>query len=86
MRTTVTLDPDVAAALKRAARERQTSFKAVLNDAVRRGLRAAELEPARYTMPVRDLGLRAGVDLDRALALAQADEDAELIRRLELRK
>jgi hypothetical protein len=86
MRTTVTLDPDVAAALKRAARERQTSFKVVLNDAVRRGLRTAALEPTGYELPVRDLGLRPGIDLDKALTLAHAEEDAEIVRKLELRK
>ena len=38
MRTTVTLDPDVAEKLKRLAHERRTSFKETLNDALRRGL------------------------------------------------
>ena len=37
MRTTVTLDPDVEALLRRAMRERGASFKQVLNDAVRDG-------------------------------------------------
>ncbi|ORV69315.1 CopG family transcriptional regulator [Mycobacterium gastri] len=85
MRTTVTLDPDVIAALQRVARERGMSFKAVLNDAVRRGLSG---EPTRrnYHTPSRDLGLRAGVDIDRALALAAGDEDAEILRKLALRK
>ncbi len=85
MRTTVTLDPDVVAALQRAARERGTSFKAVLNDAVRRGLGG---EPAErtYRTPSRDMGLRTGIDIDKALTLAAADEDAEILRKLALRK
>lgn len=85
MRTTVTLDPDVVAALQRAARERGTSFKAVLNHAVRRGL-GGEPASRRYRTPSRDMGLRAGVDIDKALALAAADEDAETLRKLALRK
>jgi hypothetical protein len=85
MRTTVTLDPDVVAALQRAARERGTSFKAVLNDAVRRGL-SGERFPGRYRTPSRDMGLRAEFDIDKALALAAADEDAETLRKLALRK
>lgn len=85
MRTTVTLDPDVAAALQRAARERGTSFKAVLNDAVRRGL-SGQPTRRRYRTPTRDMGLRAGFDIDKALALAGADEDAEILRKLALRK
>ncbi len=85
MRTTVTLDPDVVAALQRAARERGTSFKAVLNDAVRRGL-GGESAQRPYRTPSRDMGLRAGLDIDKALALAAADEDAEVLRKLALRK
>lgn len=85
MRTTVTLDPDVVAALQRAARERGTSFKVALNDAVRRGLSDERAERA-YRTPSRDLGLRAGIDIDKALALAAADEDAEILHKLALRK
>jgi hypothetical protein len=39
MRTTVTLDPDVQALLKKAKRERGVSFREALNDVVRNGLR-----------------------------------------------
>jgi hypothetical protein len=85
MRTTVTLDPDVAAALKEAARRRGTSFKEVLNEAVRHGLRARPVT-REYRMPSRPMGLRVGVDIDKALALAAGDEDAETLRKLELRK
>jgi predicted transcriptional regulator len=85
MRTTVTLDPDVVAALHRVARERGTSFKAVLNDAVRRGL-SGEPRQRRYRTPSRDMGLRAGFDIEKALTLVAADEDAEILRKLALRK
>jgi hypothetical protein len=88
VRTTVTLDPDVAAKLKEEARRQNTSFKEVLNTSVRRGLLAhpspAE-EPYRLREP-RALRARPGVDLDRALALAGTLEDAEVLRRLSLRK
>lgn len=81
----MTLDPDVVAALRRVAHERGTSFKAVLNDAVRRGLSG---EPARrrYRTPSRDLGLRPGFDIDKALTLVAVDEDVETLRKLALRK
>ena len=42
MRTTVTLDSDVAARLKAVARARGISFKQALNSAVRAGLGGAE--------------------------------------------
>jgi hypothetical protein len=85
VRTTVTLDPDVVAALRRAARERGSSFKAVLNDAVRQGL-TGEPSQAPYRTPSRDMGLRDGFDIDKALTFAGADEDAETLRKLALRK
>jgi hypothetical protein len=86
MRTTVTLDPDVAASLKAVARRRGVSFKEALNSAVRAGLgrerRAAQpLTP--YTQP---MGLRPGFNLDKALKLAAAFEDEEIVRQLERRK
>jgi predicted transcriptional regulator len=85
MRTTVTLDPDVAAELKELARQRGVSFKEVLNDAVRAGL-AAGTEARAYRLPTARLGLRPGVSLDGALRLAAAMEDEETVRKLELRK
>jgi len=86
VRTTVTLDPDVAAALRQVMRQRGVSFKQALNEAVRAGLAERSPRPRRYRLPSRRLGLRPGVDLDRALSLAGDMEDAELVRKLELRK
>jgi hypothetical protein len=37
-------------------------------------------------MPTHAMGVRQGVDLDRALRLAGELEDAEILRKLELRK
>lgn len=67
MRTTLTLDEDVAAKLRAEARASGRSFRDVVNDAIRQGLasrRVAETaEPFRVT--ARDLGnLRPGLSLD----------------------
>jgi hypothetical protein len=43
MRTTLTLDPDVAALLKKAVAKGEVSFKQAVNDALRRGLTDAAL-------------------------------------------
>lgn len=87
MRTTVTLDPDVAAKLKEESRRSGASFKEVLNSSVRRGLGTPDAgEGESYRVRSRRLGARPGVDLDRALALAGELEDAEALRRLSLRK
>lgn len=67
MRTTITLDDDVAAKLKSETRRTGRAFKAVLNDAVRRGLSAmpARRLHAPFRVKARDLGrLKPGVTVD----------------------
>jgi hypothetical protein len=86
MRTTVTLDPDVAAKLKETAREQGISFKEALNSNVRRGLEGRNADRRPYRVPTRQLGPRPGVDLDKALGIAGELEDAETMRKLRLRK
>jgi hypothetical protein len=85
MRTTVTLDPDVEAKLRAAVRERGVSFKVALNDAIRAGL-AAEASPRPFAVDPKPLGIRPDIDVDKALQLAAAIEDAEILRKLDLRK
>lgn len=86
MRTTVTLDADVAAKLKALARERGISFKQALNQAVRAGLRTRRQPPRAPIRYTQAMGLRPGIDLDKALQLASALEDEEIARKLEVRK
>lgn len=86
MRTTLTLDPDVADRLRALARDRGLPFKQVVNAVLRRGLHDGPGESSRFRVDARPLGLRPGVDLDRALHLAARLEDEETLRKLELRK
>jgi hypothetical protein len=54
MRTTLTLDDDVAILLKRLSEERQVSFRTLVNEALREGLRQLEApapQPAFRTEP-----------------------------------
>jgi hypothetical protein len=84
MRTTVSLDPDTNAVVRRLMRERGLTFKQALNEAIRAGSsRRSTARPFR-TRTV-DLG-RPAIPLDKALRLAAELEDAELTGRLELRK
>ena len=78
----MTLDPDVEARLREVARERGVSFKEALNSAIRAGLMAARGQ-REYHTPSRSLGLRAEVNLDKALQLAADFEDAEIVHELE---
>lgn len=82
MRTTVTLDPDVEVRLREVARERGIPFKEALNGAIRAGLMASR-SVHEYQTPSRSLGLRAGVNLDKALQLAADLEDEEIVLELE---
>jgi hypothetical protein len=86
MRTTVTLDPDVEARLRATMRERGVSFKVAVNDSIRAGLMGTAPDARRFRMTTAPLGVRPGVNLDKALALAGELEDEETLRKLELRK
>lgn len=79
MRTTVTLDDDTVAAIKRLMAQRGVSFKQALNDAIREGA-ARRPRPAPFRTRTAALGTPT-VSLDRALQLAGELEDEELIRR-----
>jgi hypothetical protein len=62
MRTTLTLDADVAVRLEREQRRRQASFKVVVNDVLRRGLEALD-EPRPAREPFRTKGFDLGPSL-----------------------
>lgn len=87
MRTTVTLDPDVAARLKEETRTRGISFKEALNSSIRRGLETSERTGGKpYRVRTAKMGARPGVNLDKALRLAGELEDEEILRKMALRK
>jgi hypothetical protein len=76
MRTTLTLDEDVAAKLKLASRKSGLPFRAVVNQALRRGL---EQRPASGRKPfkvkTRDMGaLQPGLSIDNIGELIEAVE------------
>lgn len=79
MRTTVTLDADTEALVRRRMRERGVPFKVALNDAIRAGLMTRSA-PQVFHGRTADLG-RPTVNLDRALQLAAELEDEELVRK-----
>lgn len=80
MRTTVTLDPDVEALVKRAMKERGLTFKEAVNEAIRAGATTRRTR-SRETFPVYDMG-EPLVDVTKALRLAGELEDQELAARL----
>ncbi len=79
MRTTLTLDPDIAAKAKKGAARLRQPFKQVINAALRIGLdeilRPAPAKP--YRTKARPLGLRDGLSYDNvAELLARAEGEA----------
>jgi hypothetical protein len=72
MRTTLTLDDDLAGLLKRRARELGVPFKEAVNRTIRAGLgtdTTSRHGPAPTTIP-HSFGLRAGIDPDKLGQLA----------------
>jgi hypothetical protein len=83
-RTTLTLDPDVAAGLDEAAHRQRKPFRQVVNEAIRRGLaagssaRTAKLKPYVLT-PHNDGGLMPGLEGISFNRLADQLEDEAII-------
>ena len=86
MRTTITLEADVEQLLRNAMRERDVSFKDAVNDAIRAGLKARGERRKRFRQQTFSLGAGQAFRWDKALGMAAALEDEELIRKMALRK
>lgn len=72
MRTTLTLDDDLAGILEQRAREMGVSFKEIVNRTIRAGLgesAARRRGPAPQVIP-HSFGFKPGIDLDKLNQLA----------------
>ncbi len=80
MRTTLTLEADVAAQLERLRKSRKTTLKQLVNEALRAGLRQMAAPRARrrpYRTPAADLGRCLVDSLDNiaeVLAIAEGED------------
>lgn len=82
MRTTVTLDPDVEELLREAMERGRKTFKATLNEAVRRGLGGqGRKSEERFVVKARPLGLKPGIDPARIRDLEDELEIQEFLRK-----
>ena len=66
MRTTLTLEPDVAEQIQREIQRTGKAMKAVVNEALRSGLRmmGKPRRPPRFKVQPHSLGVKPGYDLD----------------------
>lgn len=83
MRTTLTLEPDVALKLKKRMAARNLTLKEAVNQALRAGLAADEASPrVRFKVEPHDFRFKAGIDLDKLNQLADELEAEEFSRKL----
>ncbi len=80
MRTTLTIDDDVAAALERIRKTRKLNFKALVNEALRQGLKEMS-RPPRKVKPYKTKSVSLGRclagsldDISEALAIAESED------------
>jgi hypothetical protein len=82
MRTTVTLDADVEHLIRKAMERGRASFKQVLNEAVRRGLKGEDDDPRPdFVVEARPMKLRSGIDPARLRDLDDELETQEFLRK-----
>jgi hypothetical protein len=88
MRTTLTLDPDVARMLEEEAHRQRRPFKQVVNDAIRRGLapRAASRSVRPYRVQPHRTTVQPGVDIGGLNKLADELEDEAVLDKMRTRR
>lgn len=88
MRTTLTIDDDLMAALKERSHRQNVPLKQVVNQMLRRGLEADAQRTARKPFRAKTFAMGQPLvpSLDKSLAIAAALEDEEIARKLALRK
>jgi hypothetical protein len=79
MRTTLTLDEDIAAKLKAESRRTGRPFRQVVNEALREGLltRRKNKDLPPFKVKARALGLRPGLNYDCVWKLLEEAEGPE---------
>lgn len=88
MRTTLSIDDDIARELREKAHQTGRPFKEIVNKALRAGL--GNIDKPKQTRPYKckaySLGYPPSADLDHALQLADHLESEEIARKISLRK
>ena len=84
MRTTLTLEPDVAERVAQEMRRRGEKMKKIVNDALRLGLGMGgkPVQPPRFEVRPHAFGFKPGIDLDRLNQLVDELEVEEAAHKL----
>lgn len=88
MRTTLTLDPDVARLLEEEAHRQRKPFKQVVNEAIRRGLAPAPnaRNAGRFRVRPHKTTLRPGIDAGSLNRLVDEFEDEAVVAKLRAKR
>jgi hypothetical protein len=78
MRTTLTLDPDVARLIQNAIHEERRPMKQIVNDALRRSL-APQPSGEQVRLVAHRSGIRPGIDLAKLNQLADELDDDDVL-------
>ena len=78
VRTTLTLDSDVARLIDEAVHRERRPMKQVVNDALRRAL-TPEIQRERVTLSPHDSAIRAGFDVAKLNQLADELDDEAIL-------
>lgn len=84
MRTTLTLDADIAERVEQEVRRSGKARKAVVNDALRVGLAMVDkpASPPRFVVRPHAFGFKPGIDLDRMNQLVDELEATEVAAKM----
>jgi len=88
MRTTLTIDDAIMKRLKEEAHHSNLPLKQVVNTALEIGLRNLHDAPKHKDVALKtySMGMPRNLDLDKALQIASAMEDDEIVRKMTIRK
>jgi hypothetical protein len=89
MRTTLTIDDNLAGVLRKKAYESGKPFKEVVNRALQAGIQAEHALPRSRPYKIKPVslgGVLPGINIDKALRLADEIEDMAIAGKLRLRK
>ena len=84
MRTTLTIEPDVAQEIRQRMAEKKLSLKQVVNDALRAGLSKTgkKERTTRFVVKPWSLGLKPGIDRDKLGQLLDQLDTEDFIRKM----
>jgi len=77
VRTTLTLDDDIAKRLKQRSYQEKKPWKTLVNEILRLGLEERKRPVSHFAIKARDLGIKPGIDIDNVAELLEQIDGVE---------